>query len=64
MVEFIPKLGNEKHFGAWSWWWASPQIYVNLLTILGFKEFQLSTAKHLHADSGNKIELYTLVATR
>lgn len=64
LLEFMPKLGMEKPFGAWTWWWATPQLFINLLTVLGFKGFKVTKSKHLFTGTKRHIDLFTLVATR
>lgn len=64
LMEFMPTLGREMAWGGWTWWWITPPVFQNLLTIIGFRSFELSVSKHLHALSGQEIELFTLVARR
>lgn len=61
---FLPKLGNERPWGAWAWWRISPKLLENVLKIIGFNHFQLTITSHRCPPSNKSIELYTLVATR
>lgn len=64
LMEFMPKLGNEKTFGGWTWWWISPQTFINALTIMGFREFSIKVSPHLYTPTGRKLDLFTLIAMR
>ena len=64
LMEFQPRIGMEKPFGAWTWWWFTPAVFIRLLTVLGYSEFDVKVSKHLHAASGKPLDLFTLVARR
>lgn len=64
LMEFMPKKQLAKNFGGWTWWWICPKVFENLLTLKGFRSFELTTSKHLFVTAGKEIELYTLIARR
>lgn len=64
LMEFMPKKGMAQKFGGWTWWWISPKVFENLLTLKGFRRFELTTSKHLFVPMAREIELFTLIAKR
>jgi len=61
LMEFMPRIGMEKPWGGWTWWWYTPEVMVNLLKIMGYTRLDLTMSKHLYAATGREIELFTLV---
>lgn len=64
LMEFMPKKERAKNFGGWTWWWISPKFFENLLTIRGFRHFELLTSEHFFVPMNKNIELFTLIARR
>jgi hypothetical protein len=63
-MEFRPQLGRENAWGGWSWWWHSPQVFINMLKVIGYTNFGVKISKHLHTPNKSEIDLYTLIAER
>lgn len=63
-MEFIPKKEKAKNFGGWTWWWIGPKVFENILSIRGFRRFDLAISKHLFVPTKQHLDLYTLIAWR
>jgi hypothetical protein len=47
-----------------TWWLYPASYYEAILKVFGFRQFALSRHRQVHAESGQSVELYTLVARR
>jgi hypothetical protein len=47
-----------------TWWYLTPKFLQNLLGVLGFPKFSVSTHYAKFSQSGANVKLYTVVAER
>lgn len=61
---FMPDPSRRKWFGGWTWWLTRPEVYVNVLKLLGFGESRIETSEHYYKRVDRTFELYHVVARR